>query len=384
MSLLWLFPAGLLALAALLLPLLIHLARRDQQHLIDFAALRWLSAKQRPRRRIRFDEWPLLLVRLLLLALLAVLLARPALDGLRDTTPRVAVLPGVALDKAHAVVGEPEARWLWLAPAFPRIKPNATPPTTQQPIASLLRELDATLPAEAPLTVIVPSLVDGWDAQRPQLSRAVRWQVIETPGTQAAPATRTAPQLQVRHDAEGKAALRYLRALNHAWQPDTELNAADDGLAFTDNPAVRVWLSSKPLPAELLAWADRGGTLLVDARLPVPQGAQRTPLWHDDAGNLLLEQITDNNQRWWRWTGALDAATMPALLDARFPQQLRSLLQPLPAPVRAAAESMTPDTGAASYPQPARELAPWLIAAIALLFLLERWMASAHRRRGLA
>ena len=67
MSLLWLFPAGLAALATLLLPLLIHLARRDEQRLIDFAALRWLSAKPRPRRRIRFDEWPLLLLRLLLL-----------------------------------------------------------------------------------------------------------------------------------------------------------------------------------------------------------------------------------------------------------------------------------------------------------------------------
>ena len=78
MTVLWLFPAGLAALAALLLPLLIHLARRDQQQLIDFAALRWLAAKPRPRHRIRFDEWPLLLVRLLLLALLAGLLARPA------------------------------------------------------------------------------------------------------------------------------------------------------------------------------------------------------------------------------------------------------------------------------------------------------------------
>lgn len=384
MSLLWLFPAGLAALAALLLPLLIHLARRDQQQLIDFAALRWLSARPRPRRRIRFDEWPLLLVRLLLIALLAVLLARPALDGLRDATPRIAVLPGVGLDKARAAVAAPAAKWLWLAPKFPRIDPDTTPPGTQQPIASLLRELDATLPPEAPLTVIVPSRADGWDAQRPQLSRALRWQVIETADTQATPATRTAPKLQVRHDAEGKAALRYLRALNHAWQPDTGLDAADDGQAFTDSPAVRVWLSSKPLPVELLAWADRGGMLLVDARLPIPQGAQRTALWHDDAGNLLLEQVTHDNQRWWRWTGALDAASMPALLDARFPKHLQTLLQPLPVPTRAASATMTPDTGAVRYPQPARELAPWLVTAIALLFLLERWMASARRRRGLA
>src|SRR5690606_13386264 len=142
MSLLWLFPAGLFALAALLLPLLIHLARRDQQQLIDFAALRWLSAKPRPRRRIRFDEWPLLLVRLLLLTLLAMLLARPALNGVIDATPRVAVLPGLDLAKARAAVDAPQADWLWLAADFPRIDGDTAAPSINQPIASLLRELD--------------------------------------------------------------------------------------------------------------------------------------------------------------------------------------------------------------------------------------------------
>jgi len=76
-----LFPLGLAALAAWLLPLLIHLARRHPYTPLDFAALRWLRAHIRPRQRIRFDDWPLLLVRLLLLAALALLLARPALTG---------------------------------------------------------------------------------------------------------------------------------------------------------------------------------------------------------------------------------------------------------------------------------------------------------------
>jgi len=45
-----LFPAGLLALAGLLVPLLIHLVRRSELVVHDFAALRWLSARARPRR----------------------------------------------------------------------------------------------------------------------------------------------------------------------------------------------------------------------------------------------------------------------------------------------------------------------------------------------
>ena len=40
-----LFPLGLAALAAWLLPLLIHLARRHPYTPLDFAALRWLRAQ---------------------------------------------------------------------------------------------------------------------------------------------------------------------------------------------------------------------------------------------------------------------------------------------------------------------------------------------------
>jgi hypothetical protein len=77
----FLLPAGLAALGALLLPLLFHLVRRSEQRPTMFAALQWLQQKSRPRRRVRFDEWPLLMVRLLLLTLLALLLARPVVSG---------------------------------------------------------------------------------------------------------------------------------------------------------------------------------------------------------------------------------------------------------------------------------------------------------------
>ncbi|MBP6216624.1 MAG: BatA domain-containing protein, partial [Luteimonas sp.] len=94
MNLVLLLPVALAALAALALPLLLHLARRQQQVPTVFAALRWLRAKPKPRRRIRFDEWLLLSIRLLLLALLAFWLARPALLGVADTTPWIVVAPG--------------------------------------------------------------------------------------------------------------------------------------------------------------------------------------------------------------------------------------------------------------------------------------------------
>ncbi|WP_409476119.1 BatA domain-containing protein [Stenotrophomonas sp. Y-13] len=381
MSLVWLFPAGLAALAALLLPVLIHLARRDEQRLIDFAALRWLSARPRPRRRIRFDDWPLLLVRLLLLALLAVLLARPALQGVEDDAPRVAVAPGVDIAAARGATGSGDARWLWLAPGFPAVDAGAAPPPVQ-PLASLLRELDATLPAGAPLTVVVPSVLDGLDAQLPRLSRAVRWQVVAAAPPAAAATAAPPPRLHIRHDPAGATALPWLRAVGQAWNAATPADIGGDEQPFADDAGVRVWLSARPVPPAVQAWARAGGRLLVDARTPVPADTQRLPVWHDDSGAPVIEQVAGGGGRWLRWAAPLQPATLPVLLDAGFPQHLRDVLQAPPAPTRALAAAMAPGRGAAAWPQPAYEPVPWLAAAIALLFLLERWLASARRRRG--
>ncbi|MEG1681746.1 MAG: BatA domain-containing protein, partial [Stenotrophomonas sp.] len=359
MSLLWLFPAGFLALAALLLPLLIHLARRSEQRIIDFAALRWLSAKPRPRRRIRFDEWPLLLLRLLLLALLAVLLARPALMGVPDTQQRVAVLPGVDLAAAQRAVGNADAQWLWLAPGFPRTDKSATP-LGPQPVSSLLRELDASLPADAALTVVVPSVLDGLDAQRPQLSRAVRWQVLEQSAAATKPAVIAAPELQIRHDEAGKQGLRYLNAVASAWRA-TKPATADDSAAFSNDGKLHVWLSAKPLPADTSAWLQRGGRLLVDARTPVPADAQRTPLWRDANGVLVIEHVRTAQGQWLRFATPLQPASLPTLLDPDFPNGLRAVLQTAPTPRRAPAATMQPGIGATPYPQPATELSHWLL-----------------------
>jgi hypothetical protein len=128
MSLALLLPAGLAALAALLLPLLLHLARRHEQTPTDFAALRWLRQKPKPRHRIRFDEWPLLLLRMLLLALLALWLARPVLSGMDDTRPRIVVAPGMDATAVRAQAGNADARRpasrRWTGPRPPEHPPS--------------------------------------------------------------------------------------------------------------------------------------------------------------------------------------------------------------------------------------------------------------------
>ena len=73
----FLLPAAFTAFTALLLPILIHLSRRSQTQRTEFAALRWIGAKLRPRRRPVLQERLLLLLRLLLMAALVLCLAAP-------------------------------------------------------------------------------------------------------------------------------------------------------------------------------------------------------------------------------------------------------------------------------------------------------------------
>src|SRR6187431_281369 len=99
MVLLW--PAGLLALVALAVPLLLHLRRATEARRVEFAALRWLSPRQRPRTRLRLREWLLLLLRLLLVALVALLFAGPAHVPGGKAPPEVLVAPSLRVEAAR-------------------------------------------------------------------------------------------------------------------------------------------------------------------------------------------------------------------------------------------------------------------------------------------
>ncbi|QHB73453.1 BatA domain-containing protein [Stenotrophomonas sp. 364] len=375
MSLALLFPLGLLALAAWLVPLLVHLARRHQYAPLDFAALRWLRAKVRPRQRVRFDEWPLLLVRLALLAALALLLARPVLQGsAADTHPVVVVAPG--LDVSAQQARQPNADWRWLAPGFPPLDRPA--PTGAQPLASLLRELDQQLPAGAPLTVYVPDPMPGADAERPRLSRNVRWQPLAVaPPTAARPPT-SAPRLHLGVDADAQAQ-RVFSAVQRAWNA-TPLAPATAAVPGTGD--IGVWPSTTPLPPAWQAWLERGGTLL--GTPSVPHDATGAVVLRDAQGDPVLSEYRVGRGRLLRFHAAVSPAASPGLRDPDFPRQLLHLVRPVAAPQWVAASAHAPVRGArAPTPQP-RDLAPWLLGLIVLLFALERWLATSPRRGGTA
>lgn len=379
-----LFPGALAALAALAVPLLVHLARRDALRPVDFAALRWLEAKRRPRAQWRLDEWLLLLVRLLLLALVALWLARPALEGGGDTTPWVALVPGIDVAQVTAT-----GRRHWLAPGFPAL--NRPVPAGPLPVASLLRQLDAELPPGTPLTVAVPATIQGADAERPRLSRAVTWRIV--PGTMptAVAVADPVPRLTVRYAPGRAGAVRYLRAAAIAWQPPGSAPLFDAALLtapLPTNPVALAWLAPEPLPVAAADWVRRGGTALVEGTATATgtraaaTPATATVVWRDPVGTALITSTPLGRGRILRLTRRLDAASLPQLLDPDFPARLRALFAaPRPSPTRVAAADFAPLTGGASYQSPARDVGWWLALAIAGVFLAERALATARRGR---
>jgi hypothetical protein len=383
-----LLPAGLAALAALTLPLLIHLRRRSQQQRVDFAALRWLAAQELPRRRARLEEWPLLTLRLLLLTLLALLLAAPVLFDGADRHPWVVVVPGVDPASLPAPAAS-DAPWRWLAPGFPELTHTPAPPA--EAIASLLRELDAHLDHAVPLTVIVPPHLRGLDGERIALSREVQWRIAAAlpPPARKAEAAPEPILIALRHadDAEHLAQQRWLDATTHAWNrampADTGAEApfrierASTEGAVARNATWLIWLSDAPLPQAWRDWVDAGGTaLLIGAKqaLPANTGVRQ---WRSASTEVELRAVRQGAGRLLVLPVALQPGALPELLEPEFPDLLREWLAPEPpAPQWAPAQTQVPQRGVPPWPAPGRPLDSTLQWVIAGLWLLERWLAT--------
>jgi hypothetical protein len=383
MSAALLAPLGLAALAALLPPLLIHLARRDIQRPIDFAALRWLAPRPKPHRRPRLDELVLLGARLVLLTLLALFLARPVIWGESRARTWLVVAPGVDAGAARAQAPK-AARKLWLTPGFPDLA--GPTPVKAAPISSLLRELDAALPRGARLTVAVPAVLDGVDAERPRLSRAVDWRVL--PGAAPAPAPHfapaVAPPIVIRSAPGFEAGARYLRAAATAWSPSPSATAPAIGPlieALPDDAPAIAWLAPGPLPSAIRDRLARGAVLLLAAEASINGLGPATPLWRDAQGRLLVEGGSLGRGRWRRFARPLASETTPELLQPEFPTQLAGLLaDPPPEPARVEARDYHPLVGARAGSPPAQDLRPLLALIVAALFAVERWIATRRQR----
>jgi hypothetical protein len=385
-----LLPGALAALAALLLPLIIHLSRRSEQRITDFAALRWLSIKLRPRRKILFQEILLLLLRVILLIVLALFLAKPVSFHTPAVRHWVVVAPGVDIDAVKKRSFEKSSQWYWLAPGFPDYAEQII--FSEVSISSLLRELDAQLPENTQITVIVSEKLSGLDGERIRLSRKIDWKIIANKKTVAIPAKESAEitttgtiRLAIRFDQQHADSLVYFRAAHAAWQLDenkkSALDVADTALALKSDYNTLIWLASGELPTAVREWASKGNTVVVAKDTVVAEIKSGTAAWRNPQGKIVLQSSAIGRGRVLQWQQDLKPAAMPELLEADFPARLQSLLQAMPTPPsQAYAASQTPLKTNAVWPKPPQSLQTWLALLIVLLFMLERLLASSARR----
>lgn len=170
-------PLGLLALAALALPLWIHRMRRPPGPPVDFAAMRWIGLEHTPTSRRQLQQWLLLALRCALLGLIALLMAWPVRHVNTEAVDWILLAPGVDPALATATIDAGNAQWHWLAPGFPPLD-GRPPDRAAGDHFSLIREVDSERPPTARLTIVVPEELGGLDGERPSLGREVRWRVL--------------------------------------------------------------------------------------------------------------------------------------------------------------------------------------------------------------
>lgn len=408
-------PLALIGLVALGLPLLIHLLRRPERQVIEFAALRWLREQPLPRREWRWHERVLLLLRLALIAAAVLLLAQPAWRHAEAPVPGwVVVAPGMNLAAVRVVIeassrtapttasspiapaiDSPVAAWRWLAPGFPVIGSQPPADAASAP-ASLIRQLDAELPDGTPLTLVVPAEMAGLDAERLRLHRPVNWRIVPAVSSSSS-ASRPAGlsgasrlRVAIRADAQGRAERAVANALLAAWQADTssgwtlvadEAPVADLAAPVPVDTDLLFWLGGSEPGAAAGAWVAGGGTALLTRR-GCPDA---TPVLRDAVGEPLLSMQPRGRGRLLCLPTALTPSATPAVRDADFPRRLFDALTAgtdRPVPERAFASAVEPSLvdGSALAGANLRPLDPVWALMVAALFAAERWWATRRRR----
>ena len=168
-------PLGLVAVAALVVPAAIHLWRMPRRT-VRLGSLKFLEAVARPRlNQWRWRERWLLLLRLALVALLALLLARP--EWLRAPTQPVR---WVLMAAETPLAGGARTEWETLRKEGYEMHTLRT-----DDVWSELREADARVTAGSAFVVFAPRRLGPLRGERPALANAtVRWVDLASGGTE--------------------------------------------------------------------------------------------------------------------------------------------------------------------------------------------------------
>jgi hypothetical protein len=410
-------PAGLFALAALAVPLLIHLFSRSRgkRVLVGNIAL-YRQAKQQRVTEFHLEQWLLLLLRLLLLALAALLLAGLARKGLETLPGNTAYVtpewleqtgdPPTALepfDAAFLLGSESQS-----VPGVEAIGPGDAWSQLAERLSGVRHTGEIHVFAQGTAGQFpIRALPFGSDLQwhltttpiNPDRPSAQRVHLVHAPGRES-----DAAQLQLALDA-----LATHRDLDLVVERGTTEQPLPRPTPGGPRPLV-IWLGNEPAsPATVAtsgvgAWIeDRESSVNSspgEAQLPrFPQllfstrtaegtaavTADERVLWWAQDGHPLLRETRLGETRHLVFEDRLGNDGLTP--QAAFPEALLRLLlgeaawsaglAHAPAdPTPAFREDLADDDG------PSRPLAPWLALAIAALFVLERWLSERRSREG--
>jgi hypothetical protein len=352
-------PLWLAALAALAVPIVLHLWSRRPGRVVRVGSLRHLDGPPAESRRVRLHDPWLLALRLALLAALALALAAPFLERepARDAPAWALVSPALLRDTAAARAdrtldslrhaGTPIRL---LAPGLAEARDGEPLPDDDTPVWSLLREADRAAPPGARLLVVAPLRLRDAVGERPRLSHEVEWRVPTQPLAVAGSSrsgggeTRRAVVLATADRAEDA---RYLAAAigavagDSAGPPVLSADSADAAAARARPGDWLVWLGDRAAPPALERAAERGAVLLADApalpasardgrllaegmpAIPVRFRAASLPpaatVWSDGAGRPLLAARPLGAGMRLDFAGRFDAASTDLVLRPAFP-----------------------------------------------------------------
>lgn len=341
-------PAGLLGLLAIAVPVAIHLISRGRGRRVLIGNIELVRAVQQTRATtLRLTEWLLLLLRVLIVVIATLLLARLGLKGLGSVDAGVSyVTPGwmraataterdtvLSLEPAARVLvpGYPDARNYESAAAEP--EHDAWPP---------LAERLSTLRHTGTVNVYAEGSIAAFGDHRPALPGEISWNLAAT--TEAPRAFESRGLLVHDPDQadEVRQVERALEALLRHRVPRLEWTSClvDDTTCPDASPDWVAWLSSaEPSGVEALRLhrlPGPGSTLsLSDPRYP----------------EVLLDAVLDDDQQRLAWRQVPVSTSVLAT----------------------GAETAT------SVPLPFRSLHPWLGLLLALLWALERYLSERRR-----
>lgn len=408
-------PISLLALSAVALPLILHLRkdRKSKVLLVGSVSLFPKEARFRGKRR-RISEWLLLALRMLLVALLALLLAKPVWRSTRAQTGGWLLIdPGAYAGRRALVDSLLRAGYELHAfeRGFPVIAAGDTPlapgsytamaPTAYWSLAALVQRQS---PAGISLYVLTTNQLSLFKGPRPVIEPRLHWDtypsVIQTPADTG---------LSITAYGDDR---RYVEAAVKALAQYTgrKLTVTDvpSGGTIPDKQDWLFWLSTQPLPPGKKAThlfryepgKDLGDNASIDfgearrlvaqpvslyrivsvgnasvGAIPTAATAPRA-LWQDSWGGPLLT----SDDTTFHFYSRLDPAWNDLVWSPSFPAILARLLYPRSDFGTIDATQLLPDGAATDTRRPdTTDLSHVLWLAAFILFILERVLA---RREG--